>query len=415
MGRRIRVALGLALLGSGLMTVAMAGEGPPGTEIRVDTATLPPPYATPAAHNPPEIVPAPPGAGVDVPAGFQANAFARDLPGARNLTVAPNGDVLVTIQHAGEIKVLRDGAGRGRADVVETLATGFSQPFGLVIRPDGLYVGDTRGVWRLAYRPGDLKVQAPPQRLTPPGALGEASGHVTRTVAFAPDGRRFYVAVGSSGNLAEEPVPRATIQEFAADGTPLGTFAAGLRNPVGLAFRPGSDELYTVVNERDGLGDGLVPDYLTRVERGAFYGWPYAYLGGHPQPGLAERRPELVAQSRMPDLLFESHSAPLGLVFYQGDQFPAEYRGDAFVARHGSWNRSDPVGYDVVRVHFENGRPAGTYQRFATGFRLPGPDKGTARVWGRPVGLAVAQDGSLLAADDAGGSIWRIAYGHPAR
>jgi glucose/arabinose dehydrogenase len=211
--------------------------------------------------------------------------------------------------------------------------------------------------------------------------------------------------------VAEEEPPRATIRVFAADGSGGRTFASGLRNPVGIAIRPGSDELWAVVNERDGLGDGLVPDYLARVREGAFHGWPYAYAGPNPDPDFGAKRPDLVAATVVPDVLFESHSAPLGLVFYEGAQFPDEYRGDAFVALHGSWNRSRPTGYKVVRVPFEDGRPVGGYENFAVGFWIEGEE--TARVWGRPAGLALGGDGSLLVADDAGGTVWRIRWVGP--
>ncbi|MBY0431320.1 MAG: PQQ-dependent sugar dehydrogenase, partial [Rhodospirillales bacterium] len=247
---------------------------------------------------------------------------------------------------------------------------------------------------------------AKPERVTPPGALGKDDGHWTRNIVFHPDGSRFYVAVGSRGNIGEEAPPRATIQEFRADGSGQRSFATGLRNPVGIDFRPGTAELWSVVNERDGLGDGLVPDYFTHVREGGFYGWPYAYIGPHPQPDLGGKRPDLVARSIIPDILFRSHSAPLGMTFYRGESFPPDYRDDAFVALHGSWNAAEPRGYMVVRVPFRDSRPAGWYEPFASGFRTGGKDR--ARVWGRPVGLAVAKDGSLLVADDEGQTIWRI-------
>jgi glucose/arabinose dehydrogenase len=245
--------------------------------------------------------------------------------------------------------------------------------------------------------------------VTASGALGDGGGHSSRNIVFSPKGDKFYVAIGSRNNIAEDAEPRATIQEFAEDGTHLRTYAAGLRNPVGITFRPGTDELWTVVNERDGLGDELVPDYMTHVQAAGFYGWPYSYLGQHAEPSLQGKRPDLVAKAIVPDLLFRSHSAPLGLVFYDGKQFPAAYQGDAFVALHGSWNAADPRGYMVVRVPFKDGRPAGGYEAFVTGFRV-GSDA-PAKVWGRPVGLVVAQDGSLLVADDVSQSVWRISYG----
>ena len=217
------------------------------------------------------------------------------------------------------------------------------------------------------------------------------------------------MAVGSAGNIGEERAPRAPVQVFEADGSNGRTFASGLRNPVGIAHYPGTDHLFVVVNERDGLGDELVPDYLTRVTEGDFFGWPYAYTGRNPQPGYADKRPDLVARSKTPDLLFRSHSAPLGLVFYDDEAFPKDYHGDAFVALHGSWNAAVPRGYMVVRVPFELGRPTGGYEAFATGFRAGGAQR--AKVWGRPAGLAVAADGSLLIADDVADVIWRVSYG----
>jgi glucose/arabinose dehydrogenase len=216
------------------------------------------------------------------------------------------------------------------------------------------------------------------------------------------------VAIGSGSNLGEEPPPRASVQEFVLDASHRESFATGLRNPVGIAFYPGSKDLYVVVNERDKQGDGLVPDYLTRLTRDGFYGWPYAYIGPNPQPGYAKKRPDLVEETILPDFLFEPHSAPLGLVFYDGEQFPKDYHGDAFVALHGSWNAAKPRGYMVVRVPFKDSRPQGYYEAFVTGFWTAGEK--TARVVGRPAGLAVAKDGSLLIADDVGKRIWRVSY-----
>jgi glucose/arabinose dehydrogenase len=256
------------------------------------------------------------------------------------------------------------------------------------------------------YKPGDTKAAGRRELVGAEGALGSGGGHWTRNIAFSPDGAHFYVSVGSAGNIDEERAPRATVQEFKADGSGQRTFASGLRNPVGIAFYPGTSDLYVVVNERDGLGDGLVPDYLTRLKDGGFYGWPYAYIGPHPQPDYAQRRPDLVKATIVPDVLFQSHSAPLGLVFYEGAQFPAAYRGGAFVALHGSWNSGKPTGYKVVFVPFKDGKPAGAPEDFLTGF-LPDPKSGVA--YGRPVGVAVDAKGALLVADDVGNIVWRIA------
>ena len=246
------------------------------------------------------------------------------------------------------------------------------------------------------------------QMITKKGVFGIVQGHQNRHLVIDPKTGALFVGVGSSGNLGVEPEPKATIQRFNADGSNQTTFASGTRNPTALAFNPESGDLYALVQERDGLGDGLPSDYLIRVQEGGFYGWPYAYIGQHPQPGFAERAPDKVKATITPDLLFEAHSSVLDLVFYEGDQFPPEYKGDAFVALKGSWNRSEPTGYKVVRVPFKDGRPEGFYENFATGFWISGEQR--AEVWGRPAALAVAKDGSLLVADDTGGTIWRIAY-----
>jgi len=329
-----------------------------------------------------------------VPPGWRATLFADHLDHPRNLMVLPDGSLLVAEQHADKLTRLVDSNGDGRADHRSTFAEGFAEPFGLAFHDNAVWVADTRRVWRLPWTSGAERVDSR-DPVTETGALGDGSGHNTRSLAIAPDGKHFYVGIGSRGNLDEEEAPRATVQEFAIDGSRQRTFAAGLRNPVGMAFRPGSDELWAVVNERDGQGDELVPDYLTEVTRDAFYGWPYAYVGHHPQPGFAEKAPERVERTRVPDLLFRSHSAPLGLAF-QG--------GDAYVGLHGSWNRSTPIGYLVARVPFKDGKPQGYYEVFASGFTVaPG------KVWGRPVGIAAAPDGSLYIADDAGKTVWKIA------
>ena len=350
----------------------------------------------------------PADAALRVPAGFRATLFAEGLRDARWLAVAPNGDVFLAEPSPGIVTLLRDEDGSGRATKRATFAAGFEAPHGIAFRPGFIYIADTRAVWRIPYADGDDTAHGAPQQVTPAGALGDGGGHWTRNIAFAPDGRHFYVAIGSSSNLAEDPAPRATVRVFNADGSGGRTFASGLRNPVGIAFEPGTSDLFVVVNERDGLGDGLVPDYLTHLQDGGFYGWPYSYLGQHPQPRFAERRPDLVGRAIVPDLLFRAHSAPLGLAFYTGTQFPPEYRGDAFVALHGSWNSGKPTGYMVARVPFRDGRPAGYYETFASGFWVAGDDR--AEVWGRPVGLAIAKDGSLLIADDVGNTVWRVSH-----
>lgn len=395
-----------------LLAIAAAARAQPlqpvGERDAVDPADLPAPYATDSVSNRARVVARPAGARLAVPAGFASNLFHDDLSGPRWMTVASNGDVLLTETRAGRIRVLRDGDGDGRAEIAELYSDDIPAPHGLALHGGYLYVSSPAQLYRFPYRPGDVRPRGPAEPVLKRGALGDGGGHWTRNLAVSRDGKSMFIAVGSRGNVGVEPSPRATIQRLDLATGNLDTFAAGLRNPVGIAVYPGSDRLYTVVNERDGLGDGLVPDYLTEVKPGAFYGWPYAYIGRNPDPDYGGRRPDLVAQSVTPDLLFRSHSAPMGLVFYDRDRFPADYRGDAFVALHGSWNAADPRGYMVVRVPFAHGRPAGGYESFATGFWVRGSDR--ALVIGRPAGLAVAGDGSLLVADDAGGAVWRIAW-----
>jgi glucose/arabinose dehydrogenase len=385
-----------------------------GTRLSVSLEELPPPHATPATTASPRIVPRPEALLPKVPEGFSVNVFADGFTYPRWMTVAANGDVLLALPRSGEVALLRDTDGDGRAEMVATLVDGLSRPHGLLIREGWLYIGQPGTVFRVPYEPGDTRIATRPERVAAEGALRDSGGHWTRNFALHPDGRRLYVSVGSHSNVKPEWPPRATIQEFTFDAEGRlenqRIFAAGLRNPVGIAFYPGTEDLYTTVNERDALGDELVPDYLTRVRDGEFFGWPFVYLSpDNPQPGLEGKRPDLVERTVTPDLLFRAHSAPLGLVFYDSSQFPEAWRGDAFVALHGSWNASTPRGYYVARVPFENGRPAGWYEPFVIGFRL---DDGSspARVWGRPAGLAVAADGALLIADDASGTVWRVSY-----
>lgn len=401
--------LGVWTLGVILVAaVAAAAERPlPGDRFQVTPADLPRPYATPSARNSAYMVPSPPGVSLRVPTGFRATVFADGLSHPRNLVVAADGTVYLAQSREGEVTLLRDTDGSGTADVIAPFIVGQSLPHGLALRDGYLYVADSDYVRRFviddALAPMKTDVGAV---LTGRGDFGSPGGHWTRNLALSPDGASMYVAIGSASNVSPELAPRATVQVF-EDGRQR-TFTSGLRNPVGIAVYPGTNDIYVVVNERDGLGDELVPDYLTRISDGDFFGWPYAYTGSNPQPGLGAQRLDLVAQSKVPDVLFQSHSAPLGLVFYDGAQFPAEFHGDAFVALHGSWNAAEPRGYMVARVPFENGRPLGWYEAFATGFWVEGTS--TALVIGRPAGLAVAADGALLVADDAGGRVWRIAY-----
>lgn len=402
----LTLGLAIGVLGTG----ALAAEPlqPVGQRFEVRAEEMPAPYAGGGGSNPSQVVERPAGVLPQVPPGFRANVFRAHLSHPRWMAVAENGDVFLAETRADRVRLLRDADGDGAAELMTTFTEEIASPHGLAIHNGYLYVSDRRQLWRYAYEPGQIQRSGSGELLTAIGAFGDGRGHWTRNLAVSPDGRHIYVAVGSRGNLGEEPLPRASVQRFDIDGGNQTTFAAGLRNPVGIAFYPGTSDLYVVVNERDGLGDELPPDYLTRVREGEFYGWPYAYIGNNPDPIFGEKRPDLVERSRRPDLLFEAHTAPLGLVFYQAAQFPEAYRGDAFVALHGSWNAARPRGYMVVRVPFAAGRPAGGYESFATGFWHRGRE--TAQVWGRPAGLAVAKDGSLLVADDAGRVVWRIAY-----
>jgi glucose/arabinose dehydrogenase len=390
-----RISLGLLALA--VPVVAAIAADQPGMVFHLKASDLPKPFATPAVENSSKAIPRPKGAMPKAPPGFTVSVFASGLSNPRWMALAPNGDVFLTEPDADKVTLLHNGG-------ASTFAEGFRHPHGLAFHDGALYVADFIAVWKLAYTNGAIHPGAR-TRVTRDG-FGPLGGHSTRDIAFDRDGA-LYVAIGSMSNIDEEMPPRATVQKADAQGH-LSTFASGTRNPVGIALYPGTNDIYVTVNERDGYGDGLVPDYLTRVQQGDFYGWPYAYTGPHPDPSFGAKRPDLVARTKTPDVLFASHSAPLGLVFYQGASFPADYKGDAFVALHGSWNSGKPTGYKVVRVKFDHGRPVGEYQDFVTGFW----DGSTspAQVWGRPAGLLVAKDGSLLIADDVSKTIWRVSY-----
>ena len=393
----------LGFLASGLAALTAgpcAAADQPGQHFQVLPQDMPKPHATPGVENSSRVIPRPPGALPQVPAGFAVSVFA-SLDDPRFMALAPNGDVFVSEPDLTKITVLHEKNGHVQAS---TFADEFHQPHGLAFHDGAIYIADTTAVWKLGYKDGALKAGSR-TRVTK-SSFGIPGGHFTRDIAFGPDGR-LYLAIGSRDNIGENPLPRASVQLVGPNGT-LTTFASGLRNPVGIAFYPGTDDLYVTVNERDGLGDDLPPDYFTRVQEGDFYGWPYAYIGANPDPDYGAKRPDLVAKTKTPDLLFQPHSAPLGLVFYEGSQFPAEYKGDAFISLHGSWNSAKPTGYKVVRIRFKDGKLVGGYDNFLTGFW--DGSSSPAQVWGRPAGLAVAKDGSLLVSDDAGKTIWRVTY-----
>ena len=397
----------LGLLAAALLLAAAAALAAdhPGQRFSISIKDLPKPRATPSMANSAQKIARPDGALPEVPPGFRVAIFASGLRDARWLATAPDGDIFLAQPNAGLVTRFHEADGKVTS---VTAADGFKQPHGLAVAGNALYVGDVLGVWKLTFPDGQLK-PAKKVRVTSVADLSPAGYHWTRDLAVDSRGT-IYIGIGSASNVGEDPPTRATVQTVALDGT-LKSFASGLRNPVGLQFYPGTDDLFVTVNERDGLGDGLVPDYLTHVQPGGFYGWPYAYIGAHPDPDYGAKRPDLVAKAIVPDLLFQAHSAPLGLVFYEGSMFPASYKGDAIVALHGSWNSGTPTGYKVVRVPFRGGRPAGGYEDFVTGFWDGAAKPGSpARVWGRPAGLTVMKDGSLLIADDVGQVIWRVSY-----
>ncbi|MDZ8110505.1 MAG: sorbosone dehydrogenase family protein [Nostoc sp. DedQUE12a] len=383
--------------------------------IRINLKNLPAPFATESASKRPEVVPIPENPVLRVPPGFTVNVFAEDLNAPRWLALTPSGDVLVTETGQNRIRLLRDSNGDGVADVQETFATrenGLNRPFGMAFAGDSFFLGNTDAVLRFPYTEGENKITGNGQKIADLPAEGY-NNHWTRNVVVSPDGNKLYVSIGSGTNVDEEPLPRASVQVMNLDGSQQQTFASGLRNPVGLDFHPVTKELYTTVNERDGIGDDLVPDYLTRIRQGEFYGWPYTYLTPNnldPRQKNNDRskRPDLAALTKTPDVLFQAHSAALGLQFYDGKTFPQKYRNGAFSAFRGSWNRDRGTGYKVVFVPFDaKGQPQGYYEDFLTGFLL---NPSVPSTWGRPVGLLVLPDGSLLVTEEANNRIYRIQY-----
>ena len=399
----------------------------PGVRRLITPADLPAPYATRSSANMSEREARTKADVPKAPPGFAVDLFASGLNMPRVIRIAPNGDIFVAETGAGRVRVFRAGdAGAGPAQG-EIFAEGLQRPYGIAFYPSGadpkfVYVATPNSVVRFPYRSGEMKAGGPAEKIA---SLPSGGGHWTRDLAFSPDGKTLFVSVGSGSNvdegvpppdqasIAEAPVgasfgdekDRADVLAFDPDGGHERVYATGIRNCSGLAVQPGTGALWCAVNERDGLGDDLPPDYATHVAEGAFYGWPWYYLGDHQDPRHKGERADLAKRITTPDVLIQAHSAPLGIAFYTADQFPSEYRGDAFVTLHGSWNRSKRTGYKVVRLVMKDGKPTGVYEDFLVGF--VGDDKS---VWGRPVGVAVAHDGSLLVSDDSSGSIWRVSY-----
>ena len=391
----------------------------PGTVHKITVSDLPAPNNPHPGVSSPDPHPRPAGALPQAPPGFKVNLFADGLDRPRQLRAAPNGDIFLAETDKGEIRVFRGITKDGKPEQTGVFASGLREPFGIAFfppdaNPEWIYVGDTDSVKRFPYRNGDLKAKGEAQTVIDeiiPDAHRVTSGHSTRDLAFSPDGKKMYISVGSYSNIDDpdehkEEFHRANVLVCNPDGSGLRVFASGTRNPVGLAIEPKTGELWTAVNERDLLGENLVPDYATHLQDGGFYGWPWYYMGGNHDPRLKDSHPDLRAKMITPDVLIQSHSAPLGFAFYEGNQFPQEYQGEMFLALHGSWNRAERTGYEVVRVPLhQQGKTSGEYQDFLTGFVTPNGD-----VWGRPVGIAVAKDGSLLVSDDGSRSIWRVSY-----
>jgi glucose/arabinose dehydrogenase/cytochrome c2 len=403
----------------------------PGVRRHFTADDLPAPFATPSSRNGPNVVPPPAGAWPFVKPGFVVDRFATGLENPRAMRVAPNGDIFLAETAAGTIRILRAKDGAKAAETVETYASSLDKPFGMAFYPPGpnptwLYVANLNAVVRFPYKAGDLKASAPAETIVPSLTVSE-EGHSTRDLAFSKDGGEMFVSVGSGSNVAEtmptrtpqgihdweaghglgatwgDEENRADVLVFTPNGKNGHVFASGIRNCVGLAVSPESGDVWCSTNERDGLGDNLVPDYITRVKPGGFYGWPWVYLGEHVDPRHDKERTDLAGKVTVPDVLLQAHSASLQMTFYEGAMFPADYRGNVFAALHGSWNRKSRTGPKVIRVPLANGVPTGEYEDFMTGFVV-----NEDAVWGRPVGVTVAHDGALLVSEDGNGTVWRV-------
>ena len=401
----------------------------PGMRFRITPADLPPPGATPANANPPTTTARQVGVLPKVPFGFAVDILTGQLKEPRVLRTAPNGDVFIAETGAGRVLVMRGADEPGAPPQLSVFADKLDRPYGIAFYPPGpepkfVYVATPGQVYRYAYKSGDQNASGKSQKIV---ALPDGGSHWTRDLAVSADGNTIFVSVGSASNDADDMKPlagleafrkthvlgaawgpeagRADVLAFKPDGGALRVFATGLRNCSGLGVQPQTSALWCVVNERDGLGDNLPPDFATTVADGKFYGWPWYYIGDHEQPLRAKERPDLRTEVTVPDVLFQPHSAPLGIAFYNASHFPAKYRDSAFVAMHGSWNRAKRTGYKVVRLLFDNGRPTGEYEDFLVGF-VDAEDG----VWGRPTGVTVTKGGELLVSDDLGGVIWRVRY-----
>jgi glucose/arabinose dehydrogenase len=371
-----------------------------------ESVKLPPPFQTPSSNNPPRVISRPDGAQLRLPAGFDIDEYADGFERPRFMLQGPSGEILLSDSvEGGSVYILLDKNKDLKAEERKVLLRGLDRPYGLAFWKDYLYVAETTSLKRYKYDRGTMTAGRGEEVVS---MKDFGTGHWTRTVLFDRKGEKMYVGVGSRSNVSPgEPERRAAISRFNPDGSGYELFASGTRNPIGLRWYPGTDTLWAAVQERDALGDDLVPDYFTTIQQGGFYGWPFAYIGPNEDPRNKGQRPDLVKKTIVPDVPLQSHVAVLDCLFYTGKQFPAEYRGGAFLAFHGSWNRSKRVGYSVTFLPYKDGKPSGLVRDFLTGWMLA-PDK--REVWGRPVGLLELPDGSLLVSDDGGNKVWRISY-----
>jgi len=394
-----------------------AAHESPGTRRHLTEQDLPAPAERESVDNGPSVIPRPANAWPVAPKGFKVELYATNLDNPRLLRVAPNGDLFLAESSSGKIKVFRGFTSDGKAQEVHVFASGLHQPFGIAFYPSGpnpkyVYIANTDGIARFPYQNGDLVARGAAEDLAelPGGGRLRGGGHWTRDVVFSKDDSKLFASVGSHSNVDDtdthpEEFHRADVLQFTPDGKFVKVYAWGLRNCVGEAINPITGELWCSTNERDGLGNNLVPDYVTHVQEGGFYGWPWWYMGGHQDPRHVGKHPELQSKVITPDIIVNPHFASLEMMFYQGSQFPAEFKGDGFACEHGSWNRAQRSGYEVIRLPMKNGHATGEYEDFLTGFT-----QGDGSVWGRPVGIAEAKDGSLFVSDDGSRSIWHVVY-----
>jgi glucose/arabinose dehydrogenase len=396
-----------------------AAHESPGIRRHLTVADLPAPMPEQSVDNGPTVVPRPADAWPKAPDGFKVELYTTGLDNPRLLRVAPNGDLFLAESGSGKIRVFRGVDAQGKPQQTSVFATGLALPFGIAFYPSGpnpqwVYIGDTDEIVRFPYRNGDMTARGPMENIAQLPGYGRlrGGGHWTRDLVFSPDGTKLYASVGSHSNVDDadthpEEFHRADVLEFTPEGKFIKIYAYGIRNCVGEAINPITGELWCSTNERDVLGNNLVPDYVTHVQEDGFYGWPWWYMGGHQDPRHEGKHPELQSKVLTPDILVNPHMASLEMTFYEGSQFPADYKGDGFACEHGSWNRAQRTGYEVIRLPMRNGHATGEYEDFLTGFTV---GNGDGDVWGRPVGVAVANDGSLFVSDDGSRSIWHVIY-----